>query len=155
MKKILAAALMGLLAISSYAQAANQTVAVRISGLVCDLCVGGIEKQLKQLPSVQGVVVAPRYGLVALDATSSVDEKALKTILVEAGYRVHQVSISAVPLAAIRSNPEKQAQTIWKGGAAEQKQVLASAPANANVCAGRVKPQEFGSSSAAVAGWGK
>lgn len=120
-----------------------ETVAVRISGLVCDLCIAGIEKDLKGMPHVSDVVVAPRDGIVAVQTTGAVDESKIKRVLVEAGYAVHAFSHSAtISVADIRHAPAAEASSLWKNGASEQQSVLAHAK-NPNVCAERFKPADW------------
>ena len=117
--------------------APTKIVAVRISGLVCDLCVENIEKGLKNLPNVQDALADPRPGLIAMTITGSgPSEQSVRKFLLNEGYSVHAFAYSTkLSLSAIRSDPEKSTKFLWAGGDSEQKILLENTPANLSTCA--------------------
>ena len=99
----------------------------RISGLVCDLCVTGIEKQLKSLPFVKEARAFPRDGVVYLGLEGGKPQaEKIHNILTVQGYFVHNLTLSQDSIADASKNPSQFAQTLWKNGAEEQKILMSS-----------------------------
>jgi copper chaperone CopZ len=113
-------------------------LAARISGLVCDLCIHDIQKQLQRLPNVTAAFADPREGVAALSLSGpGPTDEAVTKVLTNAGYSVHAVvRSSSVPWTTFLQKPTA-AMAIWWGSANEQKTVLATAPAGVSVCAAR------------------
>lgn len=132
MKKRFALILVALLA---PAVASADTVAVRISGLVCDLCIDGIEKHLHDVPGVRQSFVSLKDGVVAMDVDNAqafitgAKAQSIKGALVSAGYQVHQISQTSISLATIEKNPKQAAARIWSGNS-EQEELLKKTPAD-------------------------
>jgi copper chaperone CopZ len=113
-------------------------LAVRISGLVCDLCINEIQASLKKLPNVVAAIADPRDGVAALSLTGpGPTDEIITKVFTNAGYSVHAVTRSkSVPWSSFVKAPTA-AMNVWWGSANEQKKVLASTPANLSVCAER------------------
>ena len=112
----------------------GQTLGVRISGLVCDLCVADITKALKKTPNVVDVGVFPRDGVVALSLSGVPDQALIRTILQSEGYRVHAFALSSALMGVVQENPKAYAETLWKGGAQEQERLMSTKEGQQATC---------------------
>ena len=71
-----------------------ETIVVSVNGMVCSLCVTGIEKGFKKVPSVAAVHVdldAKKVTLETKPATSVADQQ-VTDVIVNAGYVVTGIS---------------------------------------------------------------
>lgn len=104
MLKTLTALTLALASTLAAAQA-NQSITMKVDGLVCAFCAQGIEKKLKGFAATDGVYVNLEHGLVAmgLKPAQDVPDAALKTTLTDAGYTVKAISRSAESLSAIKA----------------------------------------------------
>ena len=82
---------------------ANQSITMKVDGLVCAFCAQGIEKKLKGFAATDGVYVNLEHGIVAmgLKPAQDVPDAELTSTLTDAGYTVKGISRSAQPLSAI------------------------------------------------------
>ncbi|MES2683734.1 MAG: heavy-metal-associated domain-containing protein [Pseudomonadota bacterium] len=90
---------------STFAAAqANQSITMKVDGLVCAFCAQGIEKKLKGFAATDGVYVNLEHGLVAMGLKTGTDvpDAELTSTLTDAGYTVKGISRSAQPLSAIQ-----------------------------------------------------
>ncbi len=108
MLKILTALALALASTLAAAQA-NQSITMKVDGLVCAFCAQGIEKKLKGFAATDGVYVNLEHGLVAmgLKPAQDVPDAELTSTLTDAGYTVKAISRSAEPLAAIKQAHSK------------------------------------------------
>lgn len=104
MLKTLTALTLTLVATLAAAQA-NQSITMKVDGLVCAFCAQGIEKKLKGFAATEGVYVNLEHGVVAmgLKPAQDVPDTELTSTLTDAGYSVKAISRSAQPLAAIKA----------------------------------------------------
>ena len=88
---------------------ANQSITMKVDGLVCAFCAQGIEKKLKGFAATDGVYVDLEHGLVAmgLKPAQDVPDAELTRTLTDAGYTVKAISRSPEPLAAIQQAHSK------------------------------------------------
>lgn len=102
MLKTLAALTLALVSTLAAAQA-NQSITMKVDGLVCAFCAQGIEKKLKGFAATDGVYVNLEHGLVAMGLKTGTDvpDAELTSTLTDAGYTVKGISRSAQPLSAI------------------------------------------------------
>ena len=115
---------------ASATASARDTVAARISGLVCDLCVGGLRSELSKLPHVTATAIALKDGVVAVEVSQAgVSDEQIKRVLVEAGYTVHAMTHTPMTAASINSNPAEAAKSLWAGGGSEQTERIKNTPA--------------------------
>lgn len=129
------------------------TVAARISGLVCDLCIEEVQAHLKALPDVTDAVADPRDGVVALavHGTGPTDQS-ITLVLTGAGYAVHALTRSqTVSVADVRARPTQSMAALW-GATNEQKTLLATLPARFSTC--DQKGMTYGEPTAPAAVWG-
>ncbi len=108
MLKTLTALTLALLTTLAAAQA-NQSITMKVDGLVCAFCAQGIEKKLKGFAATEGVYVNLEHGLVAmgLKAAQDVPDATLTSTLADAGYTVKGISRSAQSLDAIKAEHAK------------------------------------------------
>lgn len=111
------------------------TVAVRISGLVCDLCVDGIEKKLKGMANVQESKAMPRDGIVVMRIEGNPPPATdIAKTLTQEGYNVHAITLSDVAYEDVLKDPKRSAMLIWDGGTKEQDLVMKDPAAKAATC---------------------
>ena len=127
--------------LSGNAQSAN-FLAARISGLVCDLCVDGIEKKLGSVPSVTSVRAFPRDGVVFMSISQAPDPARIGSVLLSQGYSVHDLLLAKADMATAVKNPKKYAETLWTMGASEQAKLMSDPKNQQPTCE---KKKEFAS----------
>ncbi len=71
-----------------------ETVTVKVNGLVCDFCARSIEAMMKKRTDVAGVHVDLDKGEVhlAMKPGATLDDPALKKLIVESGYSVTAIA---------------------------------------------------------------
>ena len=67
-----------------------ETIVASVNGMVCSLCVTGIEKGFKKVPEVAGVVVDLETKKVTLQTRdgTTLDDARVTKVIVNAGYEV-------------------------------------------------------------------
>lgn len=105
-------------------QVSPTLLAARISGLVCDLCVDRIEKELNAVPSIVSVKAFPREGVVFMGIQGIPDIKMVSSTLLKEGYNVHDLFLTKGNLDDAAKNPTEYAKNIWTAGAVEQKKLM-------------------------------
>lgn len=80
--------LIGVLLTAGAARA--ETIVASVNGMVCAICVAGIEKSFQKNPAVEKVNVDLETGKVTVDtkAGASLDDAAVTKTIVNAGYAV-------------------------------------------------------------------
>lgn len=131
--------------VSQQSHDVQTTLGVRISGLVCDLCVHGIEEQLKTLPFVHEAKAFPKDGVVFLALEGGKpDPGKVADILVAQGYAVHNLTLASAGIKEAVSNPKAFSEILWKNGAEEQK-IFMSDEKNRNPTCNAKKNANFSS----------
>lgn len=99
LKSLLALVMLGATSI-----AAAGTIEMTVHGLVCGMCVQGIEKTLRKNPATQDVVISLEHRLVAVTTRPGVDitDDTLRKALEDSGYDVKAIVRSDRSLASIR-----------------------------------------------------
>lgn len=84
--------IIGLLLTASAAQA--ETIVASVNGMVCAICVSGIEKSFKKNPAVEKVNVDLERGKVTVDtkAGASLDDATVEKTITNAGYAVTEIT---------------------------------------------------------------
>jgi copper chaperone CopZ len=77
-------------ALLTAADAKAETIVASVNGMVCSICVTGIEKSFQKNPAVEKVDVDLENGKVTVDtkAGASLDDDAVTRTIVNAGYAV-------------------------------------------------------------------
>lgn len=96
-----------LLFISLNSFAATQKI--EVLGMVCAYCAQGIEKSLKSLSEVNDVYINLEKFFVLVESKNDfgIDEKTLKTIIVDAGYTVQKIENLGETIKDVRKKYEK------------------------------------------------
>ena len=103
MKKILI--LFTLLTTSVFAA----TQKIEVNGMVCAFCAQGIEKSLSKIETTKDVYVNLDEGFVILESNNDgVSEDKIKSIIVDSGYDVTQISLVNETADVIRKQYEKE-----------------------------------------------
>ncbi len=77
------------------ASAANaETITASVNGMVCAICVTGIEKSFQKNPAVEKVKVDLEAGKVTVDTKpgATLDDAAVAKTIVNAGYAVTEIT---------------------------------------------------------------
>lgn len=112
----------------------GKTLGVRISGLVCDLCISDIEKSIQKMTNVVGVKAFPRDGVVVISLQGEPDQRMIETVLKNEGYNVHAFALSEQTLELASENPSEYAKQLWEGGASEQILVMSTPEGRVSTC---------------------
>lgn len=82
-----------------------KTIEVEVNGLVCAFCAQGIEKTLRRFPAAEDVFVSLEHRLVAVSLKDhqSIDEKALRKAITDAGYTAVAVTYTETPIAELKA----------------------------------------------------
>ena len=85
------------------------TQKIEVLGMVCAYCAQGIEKSLKSLSEVNDVYINLEKFFVLVESKNDfgIDEKTLKTIIVDAGYTVQKIENFNETIKSIRNKYEK------------------------------------------------
>jgi copper chaperone CopZ len=85
-------ALIGLLLSASAAHA--ETIVASVNGMVCSICVTGIEKSFQKNPVVEKVTVDLENGKVTVDtkAGTTMDDAVVTKTIINAGYAVTEIT---------------------------------------------------------------
>jgi copper chaperone CopZ len=80
--------------ILSSAAAQADTIVASVNGMVCAICVSGIEKSFKKNAAVEKVIVDLENGKVTVDtkAGSKLDDATVTKTIVNAGYAVTEIT---------------------------------------------------------------
>jgi copper chaperone CopZ len=80
--------------ILSSAAAQAETIVASVNGMVCAICVSGIEKSFKKNAAVEKVIVDLENGKVTVDtkAGSKLDDATVTKTIVNAGYAVTEIT---------------------------------------------------------------
>ena len=113
---------------------AGKTLGIRVSGLVCDLCVGDIEKAIKSTDNVVDAVAFPRNGVVIVSLSGEPNQSIIQTILQHEGYKVHGFALSQESIQLASENPKKYADNLWVGGAYEQEVIMSTKEGQQSTC---------------------
>jgi copper chaperone CopZ len=78
----------------SSAAAQAETIVASVNGMVCAICVSGIEKSFKKNAAVEKVIVDLENGKVTVDtkAGSKLDDATVTKTIVNAGYAVTEIT---------------------------------------------------------------
>jgi copper chaperone CopZ len=84
---------------------AAQSVKATVNGMVCAFCAQGIEATLLKLPTTKSVFVDLKKKIVAVEAKDgqTLDNKAISTAIVDAGYDVVKLEKVALSVADIKA----------------------------------------------------
>jgi copper chaperone CopZ len=84
---------------------AAQSVKATVNGMVCAFCAQGIEATLLKLPTTKSVFVDLKKKIVAVEAKDgqTLDNKAISTAIVDAGYDVVKLETVALSVADIKA----------------------------------------------------
>ncbi len=82
----------GILLTAGAAQA--ETIVASVNGMVCALCVSGIEKSFQKIPAVEKVNVDLETGTVTVNtkADATLDDATVTKTIVNAGYAVTEIT---------------------------------------------------------------
>ena len=71
-----------------------ETIVASVNGMVCAICVSGIEKSFKKIPAVEKVNVDLEEGKVTVDtkAGATLDDATVTKTIVNAGYAVTEIA---------------------------------------------------------------
>jgi|TARA_B100001094_G_scaffold310335_1_gene344830 copper chaperone CopZ len=85
------------------------TQKIEVLGMVCAYCAQGIEKSLKSLSEVNDVYINLEKFFVLVESKNDfgIDEKTLKTIIVDAGYTVQKIENLSETIKDVRKKYEK------------------------------------------------
>lgn len=85
------------------------TQKIEVLGMVCAYCAQGIEKSLKSLSEVKDVYINLEKFFVLVESKNDlgIDEKTLKTIIVDAGYTVQKIENLSETINDVRKKYEK------------------------------------------------
>ena len=85
------------------------TQKIEVLGMVCAYCAQGIEKSLKSLSEVNDVYINLEKFFVLVESKNDfgIDEKTLKTIIVDAGYTVQKIENLSETINDVRKKYEK------------------------------------------------
>ena len=85
------------------------TQKIEVLGMVCAYCAQGIEKSLKSLSEVKDVYINLEKFFVLVESKNDfgIDEKTLKTIIVDAGYTVQKIENLSETIKDVRKKYEK------------------------------------------------
>ena len=85
------------------------TQKIEVLGMVCAYCAQGIEKSLKSLSEVNDVYINLEKFFVLVESKNDfgIDEKTLKTIIVDAGYTVQKIENLSESIKDVRKKYEK------------------------------------------------
>ena len=85
------------------------TQKIEVLGMVCAYCAQGIEKSLKSLSEVNDVYINLEKFFVLVESKNDfgIDEKTLKTIIVDAGYTVQKIENLTETIKDVRKKYEK------------------------------------------------
>lgn len=74
--------------------ASAETITASVNGMVCAICVTGIEKSFRKNPAVEKVNVDLEAGKVTVDtrAGATLDDAAVTKTIVNAGYAVTEIT---------------------------------------------------------------
>lgn len=73
---------------------ANETVQMKVSGLMCSFCTMSVEKAVKRYPGVKSVMVNLVHGIVLVEAdTKKISRSELVTAVEKLGYSVSQTEV--------------------------------------------------------------
>lgn len=81
-------------ALLSAPAARAETIIASVNGMVCSICVTGIEKSFQKNPAVEKVDVDLEAGKVTVDtkADASLDDATVTRLIVNAGYAVTEIT---------------------------------------------------------------
>jgi copper chaperone CopZ len=76
------------------AAARAETIVASVNGMVCSICVTGIEKSFQKNPAVEKVAVDLETGKVTVDtkAGASIDDATVTKTIINAGYAVTEIT---------------------------------------------------------------
>jgi copper chaperone CopZ len=76
------------------APASAETIVASVNGMVCSICVAGIEKSFQKNPAVEKVAVDLENGKVTVDMKSGakMDDATVTKTIVNAGYAVTEIT---------------------------------------------------------------
>ena len=82
---------------------------ITVNGMVCAFCAQGIEKRLSKLPETKAVYVDLKRKIVAVEAKDgmTLDEKKIKSEIIDAGYDVVKMEAVASSVAQIKTQTQK------------------------------------------------
>ena len=85
------------------------TQKIEVLGMVCAYCAQGIEKSLNSLSEVNDVYINLEKFFVLVESKNDfgIDEKTLKTIIVDAGYTVQKIENLSETINDVRKKYEK------------------------------------------------
>ena len=85
------------------------TQKIEVLGMVCAYCAQGIEKSLKSLSEVNDVYINLEKFFVLVESKNDlgIDEKTLKTIIVDAGYTIQKIENLSESIKDVRKKYEK------------------------------------------------
>ena len=85
------------------------TQKIEVLGMVCAYCAQGIEKSLNSLSEVNDVYINLEKFFVLVESKNDfgIDEKTLKTIIVDAGYTVQKIENLSETIKDVRKKYEK------------------------------------------------
>ena len=71
-----------------------ETIVAAVNGMVCSICVTGIEKSFQKNPAVESVNVDLEHGKVTVEtkAGATLDDAAVTKTIVNAGYAVTEIT---------------------------------------------------------------
>ena len=85
------------------------TQKIEVNGMVCAFCAQGIEKSLSKIETTKDVYVNLDEGFVILESNNDgVSEDKIKSIIVDSGYDVTQISLVNETADVIRKQYEKE-----------------------------------------------
>lgn len=75
------------------ADTCNDTINVKVNGLVCDFCARALEKVFSKREEVSGINVDLNNGLVAINMKpgKTIDDETLTKLITDSGYNVTQI----------------------------------------------------------------
>ena len=78
----------------SAAAARAESIVASVNGMVCSICVAGIEKSFRKNPAVEKVNVDLENGKVTVDtkAGAKIDDATVTKTIVNAGYAVTEIT---------------------------------------------------------------
>ena len=85
------------------------TQKIEVLGMVCAYCAQGIEKSLKSLSEVNDVYINLEKFFVLVESKNDfgIDEKKLKSIIVDAGYTIQKIENFNETIKSVRNKYEK------------------------------------------------
>ena len=76
------------------AESCEDTINIKVNGLVCDFCARALEKVFGKRDDVNGISVDLDSGLVVVDmkAGQTIDDETLTALITDSGYNVREIN---------------------------------------------------------------